>query len=154
MLVLLFKSYLKPLIILTTVPLGFFGFAIAFYLHGKPLSFMAMIGIIGLGGIIVNSGIILISYIDQLRRELGNQKSLQEILSYASAMRLRSVTITSFTTIAGLFPTAYGLGGYDPILSPMTLAMLWGLSAGTILTIIWVPCAYAILEDIKKLLKN
>ncbi|MDB2550235.1 efflux RND transporter permease subunit [Rickettsiales bacterium] len=150
MLVLLFRSYFKPLIILSTVPLGFFGFSIAFYLHDKPLSFMAMIGIIGLSGIIVNSGIILVSYINQLREEFPDKK-LSEILSYASSMRLRSVTITSFTTIAGLFPTAYGLGGYDPILSPMTLSLLWGLSSGTILTIIWVPCSYAILEDIKKI---
>ena len=154
MLVLLFRSYFKPLIILTTIPLGFFGFSIAFYLHGKPLSFMAMIGIIGLGGIIVNSGIILISYIGQLRKELEGQKTLVEILAHASAMRLRSVTVTSFTTIAGLFPTAYGLGGYDPILSPMTLSMLWGLSAGTILTIIWVPCAYAILNDVRGIFHN
>lgn len=154
MLVLLFRSYFKPLIILSTIPLGFFGFAIAFYLHDKPLSFMAMIGIIGLSGIIVNSGIILVSYIGQLRDEMGNKKSLSEILAYASSMRLRSVTVTSFTTIAGLVPTAYGLGGYDAILSPMTLSLLWGLSSGTILTIIWVPCYYAILQDIKNLLSK
>lgn len=154
MLVLLFRSYFKPLIILSTIPLGFFGFAIAFYLHDKPLSFMSMIGIIGLSGIIVNSGIILVSYIGQLRDEMGNKKSLSEILAYASSMRLRSVTVTSFTTIAGLVPTAYGLGGYDAILSPMTLSLLWGLSSGTILTIIWVPCCYAILQDIKNLLSK
>jgi multidrug efflux pump subunit AcrB len=153
MLVLLFRSYFKPLIILSTIPLGFFGFSIAFYFHDKPLSFMSMIGIIGLSGIIINSGIILISYINQLRSENDNKK-LSEILSYASAMRLRSVTITSFTTIAGLFPTAYGLGGYDAILSPMTLSLLWGLSSGTILTIIWVPCAYAIFDDIQNLFQK
>tara|TARA_Y100000385_G_scaffold75583_2_gene76495 strand:+ start:2541 stop:5648 length:3108 start_codon:yes stop_codon:yes gene_type:complete len=152
MLVLLFRSYFKPLIILSTIPLGFFGFSIAFYLHGKPLSFMAMIGVIGLSGIIVNSGIILVSYIGQLRDRVGQEKSLPEILAYASSMRLRSVTVTSFTTIAGLVPTAYGLGGYDAILSPMTLSLLWGLSSGTILTIIWVPCSYIILQDIKNFL--
>lgn len=63
-------------------------------------------------------------------------------------MRLRSVIITSLTTIAGLAPTAYGIGGQDALLSPLTLSMMWGLAGGTILTLIWVPCAYAILEDI------
>jgi len=104
-----------------------------------------MIGVIGLAGIIVNSGIILISFIDQMKEE--GKHSLNEILVKASGMRLRAVLVTSLTTISGLIPTAYGIGGQDAMLVPMTLAMAWGLTSGTILTLIWVPCAYAILED-------
>jgi len=147
LLIFLFKSYLRPFIILTTIPLGLFGFSIAFFLHGKPISFMSIIGIVGLGGVIVNSGIILISYVLKLEQENKGQ-NLHQILAHASAMRLRSVIITSLTTIAGLAPTAYGIGGQDALLSPLTLSMMWGLAGGTILTLIWVPCAYAILEDI------
>ena len=147
LMVFLFKSYMKPFIILTTVPLGLIGFSVAFILHSKPISFMALIGIVGLSGVIINSAIVLISYILRLKEE-GEIKDLNKILSYASSMRLRSVVITTLTTIAGFAPTAYGIGGKDEILSPMTLSMMWGLAGGTLLTIIWVPCIYAILDDI------
>ena len=147
LLVFLFKSYLKPFIILTTIPLGLFGFGVAFLLHLKPVSFLALIGLVGLAGVIVNAGIVLVSYILRLKEE-GEEKDLHKILSYASSMRLRSVVITSLTTIAGFAPAAYGIGGKDEVLSPMTLAMMWGLASGTILTIIWIPCAYAILDDL------
>lgn len=145
LLVFLFKSYLRPIIIMSTIPLGLVGFSIAFFFHGKPISFLAMIGVIGLAGIIVNSGIVLISFIDQLREE--GKMSLHAILVKASGLRLRAVLVTSLTTISGLIPTAYGIGGSDAMLVPMTMAMAWGLTSGTILTLIWVPCAYAILED-------
>ncbi len=145
LLVFLFKSYLRPAIIMTTIPLGLLGFSVAFFLHGRPISFLALIGIIGLGGIIVNSGIVLISFIDEMRAE--GELTLNEILVRASGMRLRAVFVTSLTTISGLLPTAYGIGGNDALLIPMTLAMAWGLTSGTILTLVWVPAAYAILED-------
>ncbi|PIK14987.1 efflux RND transporter permease subunit [Halobacteriovorax sp. JY17] len=152
-LVFLFKSYLRPLIIMMTIPLGLLGFSIAFatpVLSGymdrtRPISFLALIGIIGLAGIIVNSGIVLISFIDEMRAE--GKLSLHEILVKASGMRLRAVLVTSLTTVSGLFPTAYGVGGSDPTLVPMTLAMAWGLVSGTILTLSFIPPAYAILED-------
>jgi len=152
LLVFLFKSYLRPLIIMTTIPLGLLGFSVAFYLHGRPVSFLALIGIIGLGGIIVNSGIVLISFIDEMRAE--GKMELDEILIKASGMRLRAVFVTSLTTISGLLPTAYGIGGNDALLVPMTLAMAWGLTSGTLLTLIWVPPAYAILEDFNRLMQK
>lgn len=147
LLVFLFRSYLRPLIIMTTIPLGLIGFSIAFYFHQRPISFLALIGIIGLGGIIVNSGIVLISFIDDLRKE-HPEWNLNTILIKSSGLRLRAVMVSSLTTISGLLPTAYGIGGSDAILIPMTLAMAWGLTSGTILTLVWVPCAYRILEDI------
>jgi len=153
LLVFIFGSYLRPIIIMSTIPLGLFGFSIAFSLHERPISFLALIGIIGLGGIIVNSGIVLISFIDQLRNENPSMK-LDDVLAKASGLRLRAVVVTSLTTISGLLPTAYGIGGSDAILIPMTLAMAWGLTSGTILTIVWVPCAYAILEDFSGVMKK
>jgi multidrug efflux pump subunit AcrB len=145
LLVFLFKSYLRPAIIMSTIPLGLLGFGVAFFLHQRPVSFLALIGIIGLGGIIVNSGIVLISFIDDMKAE--GKLALHEILAKASGLRLRAVLVTSLTTISGLIPTAYGIGGTDAMLVPMTLALAWGLTSGTVLTLIWVPCAYAILED-------
>jgi multidrug efflux pump subunit AcrB len=144
-LVFIFNSFIRPFIIMATIPLGLVGFSVAFYFHDRPVSFLSLIGVIGLAGIIVNSGIVLISFIDQLKEE--GKLEFEEILAKASGMRLRAVLVTSLTTISGLFPTAYGVGGSDPMLVPMTLAMFWGLTSGTFLTLIWVPCAYGILED-------
>lgn len=152
LLVFLFKSYLRPFIIMTTIPLGLIGFSIAFFFHDKAISFMAMIGVIGLGGIIVNSGIVLIAFIDEMRAE--GKLSLDEALAKASGIRLKAVFVTSLTTISGLIPTAYGIGGSDSMLVPMTMAMAWGLTSGTILTLVWVPCAYAILEDFNNFLSK
>ena len=146
-LVFLFKSFSKPFIVLSCIPLGLVGVSLAFWAHGKPLSFLAMIGVVGLAGVVVNSAIVLVSYIDELQDEEG--LSVTDALAKASAHRLRAVLVTSLTTVGGLFPTAYGLGGNDSLLVPMTLALAWGLVSGTLLTLIWVPCFYSIMYDLK-----
>jgi multidrug efflux pump subunit AcrB len=146
-LVFTFKSFLKPLIILTSIPLGLVGVFYAFTLSQRPLSFLAFIGIVGLSGVVINSAIILVDYIEELRitrRDL----SLTEILITASQQRLRAVLATGLTTVVGLLPTAFGLGGYDPILVPITLSLSWGMMIGTILTLIWIPSLYLVLSDL------
>jgi multidrug efflux pump subunit AcrB len=142
----IFRSYLAPGLIMTTIPLGLLGVSVSFWAHGRPVSFLAMIGVIGLAGIIVNNGIILIDFINQMRAE--GKLELSEILVKAPTIRLKPVMATSLTTMGGLFPTAYGLGGADAMLTPMTLAMAWGLTTGTILTLVWIPAGYAIIEDL------
>ena len=151
LLVFMFHSFLRPFIIMMTIPLGLVGFSVAFFLHGRPISFMALIGTIGLTGIIVNSGIVLIEFIEIARRE---GMSLHEALVKASSQRLLAVVATAFSTILGLFPTAYGIGGSDQMLIPITLAMAWGLMSGTILTLVFIPPAYAIIEDWMSFLKR
>ncbi len=151
-LVFMTNSYAKPLLIMTSIPLGLLGFAIAFYLHSKPVSFLAMIGIIGLAGMVINVGIVLISFIDEMRKH--STLPLEEILAKSSRMRLRAVTVSTLTTICGLLPTAYGIGGSDDNLVPMTLAMAWGMTSGTIVSLIWIPTAYAIIEDFNKIIRK
>ncbi len=141
----IFGSYLAPALIVSTIPLGLLGISVAFYLHDRPISFLAMIGVIGLAGIIVNNGIILIDYINQMKAE--GKKNLHEILVHASVTRLKPVMASSITTMGGLFPTAYGIGGSDSMLVPITMAMAWGLTTGTILTLVWVPAGFGIIED-------
>ena len=147
-LVLIFNSFARPFLILSSIPLGLVGVNWAFFLHGKPLSFLALIGIVGLAGIIVNASIVLMSHIDELY--VGKTMGFHETLATASGNRLRAVLVTSLTTIGGLLPTAYGIGGYDPTLVPMTFALTWGLVTGTILTLVWIPCGLAIFNDIGK----
>lgn len=141
----IFRSYLAPGLIMTTIPLGLLGMSVSFWAHGRPVSFLAMIGVIGLAGIIVNNGIILIDFINQMKSE--GKLELREILIKAPTIRLKPVMATSLTTMGGLFPTAYGLGGADSMLIPMTMAMAWGLTTGTILTLVWIPAGYGIIED-------
>lgn len=147
LMVLVFGSFSSPFIILTTIPLGLVGVSAAFFVQQKDLSFMAFIGIIGVGGVIVNAGIILISFIEQMKQE--SKRSLAEILVASTALRLRSVLVTTITTAVGLVPTAYGIGGTDYFIIPMALAILWGLAGGTILTLYWIPPAYAIVASLK-----
>lgn len=148
----IFRSYLAPGLIMTTIPLGLLGVSVSFWAHGRPVSFLAMIGVIGLAGIIVNNGIILIDFINQMKDE--GKMGMREILIHAPTIRLRPVMATSLTTMGGLFPTAYGIGGADAMLVPMTMAMAWGLTTGTILTLVWIPCGYGIIEDMMALVNK
>lgn len=148
-LVFTFRSFTKPLLILSSIPLGLIGVFYAFAIDQRPLSFIAFIGVVGLTGVVINSAIILVDYIEELRRDLGERESLRAILVLASGRRLRAVLATGLTTVVGLIPAAFGLGGYDPILVPITLALSWGMIIGTVLALIWIPVGYLVLEDIR-----
>ena len=148
-LIVLFKSFLLSFLILSCIPLGLIGVIWAFFLHQRPLNFFALIGVVGLAGVVVNSAIILISFILSLKKE-EPEKSLFEIVIKASKMRFRPIMITNLTTLGGLLPTAYGIAGFEPLLMPMTLALFWGLLTATFLTLIWVPCAVLMIEDGKQ----
>jgi len=140
-----FNSLIQPAVVLLTIPFGMIGVVLAFLFHGENFSFLAMIGIIGLTGIVVNDSIVLVDFINRMRREgIARKESIIE----AGALRLRPVLITTFTTAAGLSTVAYGIGGRDPFLMPMALAIVWGLLFATILTLIVMPCFYAIIDDL------
>jgi multidrug efflux pump subunit AcrB len=149
-LVFTFQSFSSPLLILSTIPLGLVGVFYAFAVDQRPLSFLAFIGIVGLSGVVINSAIILLDYIEELRRDQRwTHLSLQRLLVLASRRRLRAVLATGLTTVVGLVPTAFGLGGYDPILVPMTLALSWGMIVGTVLSLLWIPAGYQVLQETK-----
>jgi len=109
------------------------------------MSFLAIIGIVGLSGVVVNDSIVLVDFINRLRKQgLDRRKSIIE----AGQLRLRPVILTTVTTVLGLMPVAYGIGGGDPILIPMAMAICWGLVFATALTLILIPCIYAIIDDL------
>jgi len=139
-----FKSIVQPFIIMLAIPFGLIGVIIAFLVHGMPLSFMAILGIVGLNGIVVNDSIVLVDFINKLRREGMNRR---ESIIKAGQMRLRPVLLTTITTVGGLSTVAYGIGGKDPFLVPMALSICWGISFATILTLIVIPCIYSIVDD-------
>ncbi|MBN1586288.1 MAG: efflux RND transporter permease subunit [Candidatus Omnitrophica bacterium] len=139
-----FQSLHQPLIVMLTIPFAIVGVILTFFIHGKPLSFLAILGLIGLCGVVVNDSIILVNFINQLRLE-GHQR--RESIISAGKLRLRQVLLTTITTCFGLFPVAYGWGGSDPFLKPMALAISWGLAFSTVLTLILVPATYAMVDD-------
>ena len=149
-LIALFKSFLLSVLILTCIPLGLIGVVWAFFLHQRSLDFFAMVGVIALAGVVVNSAIILVSFILQLKGD-DSKRPLSEVVIEASRIRFRPIIITNLTTLGGLFPTAYAIMGFEPLLIPMTLALFWGLLTATLLTLIWIPCSVLVIEDIKKI---
>ncbi|MBD3296579.1 MAG: AcrB/AcrD/AcrF family protein, partial [Candidatus Omnitrophica bacterium] len=105
-----FKSLLQPLIVLMAVPFGLIGVIVAFVAHGLPFSFMAIMGIVGLNGIVVNDSIVLVDFINSLRKE-GTSRYASIVK--AGQIRLRPVILTTATTAGGLSTVAYGIGGKD-----------------------------------------
>jgi len=140
-----FNSLVQPVVVLLTIPFGMIGVVLAFLIHGRNFSFLAILGIVGLTGIVVNDSIVLVDFINRMRRE---GVSRRESIIEAGALRMRPVLLTTFTTVAGLSTVAYGIGGSDPFLKPMALAIAWGLAFATLLTLIVMPCFYAIIDDI------
>jgi multidrug efflux pump subunit AcrB len=141
----LFKSFATPLVVMLAVPFSFIGVVVGFFVMGEPLGLMAIIGIIGLAGIVVNDSLILVDFIDK-GREAGLER--RDAALRACRLRLRPVILTSVTTIFGLLPLALGLFGLSPFLTPIAVAIVWGLTFSTFLTLLLVPGLYAIVDDI------
>ncbi|HED00178.1 MAG TPA: efflux RND transporter permease subunit, partial [Proteobacteria bacterium] len=140
-----FRSLIQPFIVMLAIPFGIVGVVLAFLVHGESWSFLALMGMIGLLGVVVNDSIVLMSFINTAR--LKGQDRRTAVLN-AGRMRLRPVVLTTVTTAFGLMPTAYGIGGFDPFLRPMALAISWGLIVGTIWTLLLLPCIYVIVDEL------
>jgi len=140
----MFNSLVQPFIVMLAIPFGLIGVIFAFYLHGKPLNFFALMGIVGLTGVVVNDSIVLVDFINRLRKK---GKDHRQSLIEAGQVRLRPVLMTSVTTIGGLVAVAYGIGGGDPFLKSLALAIIWGLFFSTVLILIVMPCIYALFDD-------
>jgi len=153
MLIILFDSFSQPFIVLLAIPFGLVGVIGAFVLHNQTLSFVGMLGVIGLAGVVVNDSLLLVNHLNKLRKDAGNLNMLQIVIE-GTTNRLRAILITTFTTVASLLPLAYGIGGSDEMMTPMALALGYGLLFATFLTLGLVPCFYMIGQDIGKLFKK
>lgn len=146
-----FNSLVQPIIIMLAIVFGVFGALLALLLHDVAFSFMAFLGMVGLIGVVVNDSIVLVDFINRLRIQ---GKDRRESIIEAGRIRLRPVILTTITTVFGLAPVAYGLGGFDPFLAPAALTLAWGLLFATILTLIFIPCVYAVVDDITVLISH
>ena len=138
-----FESLVHPFIIMFTVPLALIGVVVALYLAQVSLSVVVFIGLIMLAGIVVNNAIVLIDYINTLRRA-GMEKT--EAIIQAGAVRLRPIAMTTATTVLGLLPMALGLGEGAEIRTPMALTVIAGLVSSTFLTLVVIPTVYSLVD--------
>ena len=139
-----FESLLQPLVIMFTIPLGMVGSALALLLLDETVSVVVLIGLIMLAGIVVNNAIVLVDYINTLRRRDGLPKF--EAVVEAGRLRLRPILMTTSTTVLALLPMAMGVGQGSEIRAPMAITVIGGLLLSTLLTLVVIPMMYTVLE--------
>lgn len=147
-LIILFNSFSQPFLVMVSIPYSFSGVIFAFTMHNIPLSFPAMIGMIGLIGVVVNNSLVMISFLNSAREKSKtiNVKDMAE----AATRRFRPIVLTTFTTAAALFPTAYGFGGDNPVIIPMVMALSWGLVFSTLISLFLIPTLYVVKYEIRE----
>ena len=146
-----FESLLQPLIIMLTIPLAFFGTVLALKALGISLSVVVFLGMIMLAGIVVNNAIVLVDYINRLKRR-GMDRV--EAVVTAGSVRLRPILMTTATTVLGLLPMALGLGDGAEIRTPMAIAVISGLIASTALTLVIIPSLCSVVDAIRERLSQ
>lgn len=135
----MFGSLLQPLLVMSVIPFAIVAAMMALFIHMEPLSLFALIGVLGMTGVVVNNSLVLINRINELRME---GKEIIDAVIEASASRLRPILLTSITTVVGLIPLAYGIGGTDVYMGPMSLTLGYGLLFSLPIVLIVIPCLY------------
>ena len=138
-----FQSLRSPFIVMFTIPLAFTGAFLALMLWGLEISVVAMIGLVMLVGIIVNNGIVLVDYINQLRED---GKERREAVIEGAKTRLRPIFMTALTTILALVPIALGIGFGSSLIQPVAVCCIGGLLYATIMTLVVIPVMYELLS--------
>ncbi len=143
-----FRSFLEPIIILTTVPLSLIGSMLGLLIFKKPLSFTALLGVVSLMGIVVNNAILLLDYIKSAEKQgyAGEEACLNAV-----SMRFRPIMLTTVTTLMGLVPLAFS---GSELFSPLAVALMSGLLVSTFLTMIVIPVIYVSLGKVVQKIKT
>jgi len=141
-----FESFLHPFVIMFTVPLSLIGVIIALLIAGKPVSLPVLVGFVMLAGIAVNNGIVMVDYINQLKRR-GVEPA--EAILQGCTVRLRPVLITALTTILGMLPMALTTSEGASFRAPMAITVMGGLAATTLLTLFVIPAIYSLVTRVK-----
>ncbi|MDD5496104.1 MAG: efflux RND transporter permease subunit [Candidatus Omnitrophica bacterium] len=142
----LFESFYQPFIIMISVPLALIGVVIALYITRKSVGMGVLVGLMMLGGIVVNNAILLIDHTNQLRRK-HDVKFLKAVV-LASRDRMRPILMTTITTLLGLLPMAISTQEGSNLWSPLAITVMGGLISSTILTLLVVPAVYVVFEDL------
>ena len=146
-----FESFLMPVIIMMIIPVAFSGALASLPLVGHDLSLLALVALIMLSGTVVNNSIILVEYI-KIRRERGEDRKTAIIK--ACPLRIRPVMMTTITTVLAMVPLAFGIGESNEMMSDMGIAMMGGMIVSTLVTLVFTPVFYSVIDDIPKLLRR
>jgi multidrug efflux pump subunit AcrB len=139
-----FGSFTQTLVLMWSIPFGAVGIILGFAILNEPFSFLALLGVVGLTGVVVDGGTLFFSFVNHLK---NTNLSLKEKIQQASETRFRPIILTTATTVLGVIPAAYGIGGNDPFIRPMALAMNWGLFGSMFFTLYTIPCLYYLAEE-------
>jgi len=139
-----FESFKEPFIIMFTIPLALIGVLWMLFFTGTTLNMQSLLGVLLLGGIVVNNGIVYITYTNQLRRERGFV--CMDAVIEAGRVRMRPILMTAFTTVFGLTPMALAIGAGNELRAPMARSVIGGLLVSTFLTLIFIPVLYTLFE--------
>jgi HAE1 family hydrophobic/amphiphilic exporter-1 len=139
-----FESLLDPFVIMFSVPLGIIGVIWGLFFTGVNFSVIAFIGVIMLVGMVVSNAILLVDYANVLKRE---GMELYQAVVAAGRTRLRPILMTTLTTIFGMVPMALGLGESGETYAPLAISVIGGLTASTLLTLVFVPTLYIVFEE-------
>jgi multidrug efflux pump subunit AcrB len=140
-----FNSYAQPFLILFSVPFAFVGVIMYLVVSGTPFSTTVLYAGVALAGIAVNDSIVLISFINELKEK---NYATEHAVVEAAVLRIRPIVLTSITTIAGLVPTALGLGGQSVVWGPMASTIIFGLFFSTATALLIIPAVYGVWDDI------
>jgi len=140
-----FESLVHPLIIMFAIPFALIGVIITLVVTNTTLNVQSLMGVIMLAGIVVNNAIVLIDYVNMLRRTYG--MSLREAVEEGGRRRLRPIVMTTLTTALALTPMSLGLGEGSELQAPLARVVIGGLLVSTLITLIFVPTVYTIVED-------
>ncbi|HCD16661.1 MAG TPA: hypothetical protein DEQ83_03365 [Rhodobiaceae bacterium] len=146
-----FASYSRPIIIMSVIPFGLVGMVLGHFLMGFDLTFLSMVGLLGLSGILVNNSIILISRIEE-RRTQG--EALRDAVINGICDRFRAVTLTSLTTVLGLTPLLFETSVQAQFLLPMVITIAWGLAFASLIVLFLVPSVLGMQEDLRARLRG
>ena len=145
-----FESYIAPFIVMFSIPFAFSGAIFALAITGKTLNIMSFIGLIMLVGTVVNNAIVLIDYIHIL---LQREMSIIDAVMAAGRQRLRPVLMTTLTTIFGMLPMAISTSTGSELWSPLSIAIIGGLTISTLVTLILIPILYSLVAKSPKAVK-
>ena len=141
-----FERFLDPLIIMLSVPLALIGVVPTLLITGTSLNIQSLMGVVMLIGIVVNNAIVLVDYINLMRRE--QNLSIRDAVLQSGRLRLRPILMTTSTTVLGMLPLAIGSGAGGEIQASLARAVIGGLSVSTLITLILIPTVYTGIHNI------
>ncbi|MGD8340371.1 MAG: efflux RND transporter permease subunit, partial [Gammaproteobacteria bacterium] len=139
------KSYLQPFVIMSVIPFGIIGAIVGHLVMGMPLQVFSILGMLALSGVVINSSLVLVDYINRQRRQ---GMDVVEAVTRAGIVRFRPILLTSITTFVGLMPLMLTKSSETIWFTPMAVSLGWGVMFATVITLFLVPCLYLALEDL------